>query len=133
MVKVFLKCWIYSFSKFFSFLLFFSQIEEQLLESLSWKTGSPIYSAIESLGVPRCQEVSSDTGLLTPSLFFMSPTTLRVGKDGNFKLFIFLKKNIIMLFYNIDSDILTCPTGGLNYYRNFLIKRITQDPENIVF
>lgn len=58
-----------------------SKIEEQILESLSWKTGSPIYASIETHGVPRCQEVSSDSGVMTP-LIFMSPTTLRVGRDG---------------------------------------------------
>ncbi|XP_057291225.1 retinoblastoma-like protein 1 isoform X2 [Hydractinia symbiolongicarpus] len=58
-----------------------SRIEEQILETLSWRTGSPIYSALKTYGIPRCQEVATDTGVMTP-LFFMSPTTVRMNKDG---------------------------------------------------
>ncbi|XP_066587263.1 retinoblastoma-like protein 1 isoform X2 [Prorops nasuta] len=37
-----------------------NQIEEKILESLAWKTGSPLWAAIESVegGVPSCEEVS---------------------------------------------------------------------------
>ena len=57
------------------------QVEEQILESRSWKTGSPIFVAIKSHGIPRCQDVATDVGVMTP-LFFMSPTAIRMNKDG---------------------------------------------------
>lgn len=61
--------------------MYMLQIEEQILETLSWQTGSPIYSALKTYGIPKCQEVATDTGVMTP-FFFMSPTTVRMNKDS---------------------------------------------------
>ncbi|XP_047131032.1 retinoblastoma-like protein 1 isoform X3 [Hydra vulgaris] len=58
-----------------------SKIEEQILETLSWKSGSPVFTAIESHGVPICQEVAPDHCVSAP-MFFISPTSLRLNKDG---------------------------------------------------
>ena len=39
--------------------MFFLQVEEQILERLVWKTGSPIHDAIKAAGkVPSCEDVS---------------------------------------------------------------------------
>jgi len=94
------------------------------LESLSWKSGSPIYTSISNHGVPRCQEVSSDNGMMTP-LIFMSPTPVRVSKDGKFKLDMIcsinflhtfldkFNKNVCLLSGVQSSPVISIPQKGL--------------------
>ena len=59
---------------------FHSQIEEKILETLTWETGSPVYTAIKSHGVPKCQDVTTESPVMAP-VYFMSPTNVRFTKD----------------------------------------------------
>jgi len=60
-----------------------SQIEEKILESLSWRTGSPIYDAIGTYGIPRCHDVSTETSTAMNTFLFMSPNPARLNKNTN--------------------------------------------------
>ena len=44
----------------------FFQIEEMILESLVWRTGSPLWAAIEnhSLPIPKCEDVLLPTQIM---------------------------------------------------------------------
>ena len=57
------------------------QIEENILETLTWQTGSPVFAAINVHGVPKCQDVTADSPVMAP-VYFMSPTNVRMNKDG---------------------------------------------------
>ena len=47
---------------------------------MTWETGSPVYTAIKSHGVPKCQDVATDSPVMAP-VYFMSPTNVRLTKD----------------------------------------------------
>ena len=47
---------------------------------MTWETGSPVYTAIKSHGVPKCQDVATESPVMAP-VYFMSPTNVRLTKD----------------------------------------------------
>ncbi|KPM11087.1 retinoblastoma-like protein 1-like protein [Sarcoptes scabiei] len=99
------------------------KVEEQILESLAWKSDSPVWSLLSKSLPPNCKEVSLDIVLnqqerrqepLTPASIFMSPAFRNDSSHISFGMN--LPKGNVSVIKGTKSLILTAvdiPSGSL--------------------